>query len=101
MRTRLELHAVLTDILGAKNVYFQPPENIKMKYPCIIYEREGRASNSANDKKYIDHMQYKITVVDKNPDSLILNKVAQLQYCRMSTHFVVDNLNHDIFTIYW
>ena len=34
---RLELHEILCTILGSRNVYFQPPESIKMNYPAIVY----------------------------------------------------------------
>ena len=101
MGTRLELHSKLVDILGSSNVYFQPPENIKLKYPCIIYEREGKTIRFANNDDYLARMRYKITVVDKNPDSELPDKVDKLPFCQMSTHFVSDNLNHDVFTIYW
>ena len=38
MRTRLDLDDTLREIMGDKgSVYFQPPENLKMKYPCIRY----------------------------------------------------------------
>lgn len=39
MNRRYELQAVLEGILGSGNVYFQPPENLKMRYDCIVYER--------------------------------------------------------------
>ena len=32
MDRRLKLHEELCDILGSRNVYFQPPETVKMKY---------------------------------------------------------------------
>ena len=37
MRNRLDLQKIFEDILGSKNVYFQPPESLKMKYPAIRY----------------------------------------------------------------
>jgi len=33
MGTRLELQNLLENILGSRNVYFQPPENLKLNYP--------------------------------------------------------------------
>ena len=37
MKTRLELDEELVKILGSKNVYFQPPESLKLNYPAIVY----------------------------------------------------------------
>lgn len=37
MGQRVDLHRKFEIALGSKNVYFQPPESVKLKYPCIIY----------------------------------------------------------------
>ena len=47
---RLKLQKLLEDILEAngkaKNVYYQPPEGIKISYPCIVYNRQYESSVS-------------------------------------------------------
>ena len=101
MRSRLTLHEELVNILGSRFVYFQPPESIKLTYPCIIYERYDISNTFADDDIYLDPRQYRITVVDKNPDSEIVNKVSKLPTCRFDRHFESDNLNHDVFTLYY
>ena len=53
MKTRYELHEFLCEILGSRNVYFQPPESVKMKYPAIVYERTEIKNRFANDAVYI------------------------------------------------
>jgi hypothetical protein len=37
MASRLQLQKALKD-LEIMNVYFQPPENVKLKFPCIVYK---------------------------------------------------------------
>ena len=101
MGSRLELQTELETILGSRNVYFQPPETIKMAYPCIIYSRVAGNTQFANNKPYTFAIQYRILVVDKNPDSLIPNKVALLPACTFDRHYVTNNLNHDVFNIYY
>ena len=103
---RLTLHDIFIGILGTRGqtesrVYFQPPSTVKMAYPCIIYSRSKRKNFFSNGKIYMGMNQYLITIVDKNPDSLIPEKVRELPYCAFSTHFTTDGLNHDIFTIYY
>lgn len=88
-------------IESKRHVYFQPPENFKMVYPCIVYERSGIDARFANDAPYSHMKSYTITVIDKNPDTLIPDKVAMLPMCRFDRHFVSDNLNHDVFKIYY
>jgi hypothetical protein len=86
---------------AARHVYYQPPENFKMVYPCIVYERTGYDTIFANDKPYANTKQYTITVIDKNADSLISDKVAQLPRCGFDRHFTFDRLHHDVFKIYY
>jgi len=101
MGTRLQLQTLLEAVLGSRNVYFQPPETVKLIYPCIIYSRSSANSTFANDGLYGNHTGYKIIVVDKNPDSLIPGKVALIPMCKFETHYTRDNLNHDVYNIYY
>lgn len=108
MGTRLQLHDILTRIMAdvdksyaSGHVYFQPPSNIQMKYPCIVYERSTGNTQFADNNPYIFSIRYQITVIDRNPDSVIPLKIAQLPLCTMDRHFVSDNLHHDTFNIYF
>lgn len=99
MAGRLELQTLLETILGSRNVYYQPPSSIQMKYPAIVYSRSDIKSVMADDTVYITENAYDITVIDKNPDSNVVAQIAKLSRCRYDRHFVSDNLNHDVFTI--
>lgn len=99
MAGRLELQTLLETILGSRNVYYQPPSSIQMKYPAIVYSRSDIKSVMADDMVYITENAYDITVIDKNPDSNVVAQIAKLSRCRYDRHFVSDNLNHDVFTI--
>lgn len=101
MGTRLELQSLLEETLGSRNVYFQPPENIRMKYPAIVYARSRITNNHANDNVYRQSCSYELTVIDSNPDSEIVTAISKLPMCRHDRHFKSDNLNHDVFTIYY
>lgn len=82
------------------NVYFQPPESVKLKYPCIIYERRSGDTTYADDSTYRFVYSYTVTYIDPNPDSVVPEKIAQLPMCKMDRCFTSDNLNHSIFIIY-
>lgn len=101
MGTRLDLQSMLEKILGSRNVYYQPPESIKLQYPAIVYSRSDIYNTFANDKSYRQTKAYELTVIDKDPDSKIVDKIAALPMCRYDRHFTSDNLNHDIFTLYY
>ncbi len=101
MGRRIDLHALLVAALGSRNVYFQPPEGFKMNYPCIVYEREHIESEHASNKPYLHRKRYSVTVIDKDPESLISDKIAAFPSCRHDRYFVSDNLHHDVFTLYY
>lgn len=99
MGSRLELQNLLESILGSRNVYYQPPESIKIKYPAIIYSRNNIDNNFADDIVYMQNHTYQIIVIDANPDSEIINKISKLPMCRYNRHYTSDNLNHDVFIL--
>jgi len=99
MSRRLKLQTLLEELLGSRNVYFQPPESVKMKYPAIVYGLEDIENTFANDGVYLSQRKYSVTVIDEDPDSPIVGKVASLPSCRFNRHFKSDNLNHDVFTL--
>ena len=102
MASRLELHEELCDLLGSKNVYFQPPETIKLHYPCIVYQRNTGDTQFANNFPYTFKIQYLVTVITKDPDTDLINRIAMhFPMSRMDRHFTNQNLNHDVFMIYY
>ena len=102
MDRRLMLHEELCDVLGSRNVYFQPPESIKLKYPCIMYEKRVGAIRNADNKRYNYIELYDVTVIDRDPDSTIEDDLVEhFQYCRPDRHYVADNLNHVTLSLYY
>lgn len=101
MAPRLELEALLRVLLGSANVYFQPPATKQMEYPCIVYNKDNIDTKFADNGPYLHRKRYQVTVIDRDPDSDIPDKVAALPLCTFSTHFVSENLNHDVFSLYF
>lgn len=101
MSSRIRLHSELVNILGSNNVYFQPPESIKMRYPAIVYSRSDINNRFANNDQYLQHVAYQVTVIDPNPDSDIVFRMSKFPTANFIRHFTSDNLNHDVFTIFY
>lgn len=101
MDRRLNLQRLLVDILGTNNVYHQPPENIKMQYPAIVYSKETELDKYADNVKYNARDRYQLTVIDRNPDSTIPDKITKLLFASHNTRFAREGLNHDVFTLYY
>ena len=101
MAPRLELQTLLESILGSSHVYFQPPTNVEMQYPCIVYERNQAETLFADNNPYRYVKGYQVTVIDRNPDSLIPDGIASLPLCVHERFYTADNLNHDVFNLFF
>jgi hypothetical protein len=101
MGQRLELQALLENVLGTDNVYFQPPANVLMVYPCIIYKRDSARTRFAGNVPYRHTKRYLVTFVSQDPDSEIPDKLAALPMCIFDRHYAVKNLNHDVYSLFF
>lgn len=101
MAPRVKLQALLEQVLNSRNVYFQPPETVRMKYPCIVYDLADIHVTHADNAAYLMRRRYALTVIDKNPDSDIPDKLLQLPLCSFERFYTADNLNHYALTIYF
>ena len=100
MASRLELHEVLCEVLGSRNVYFNPPSSVKMKYPAIVYNRKNIENTHADNGVYIQSDVYEATVIDSDVESEAVTKMSKLPKCRFDRNFKSDELDHNVFTIY-
>ena len=101
MDRRLELHELLVGILGSTNVYFQPPPTISMNYPCIVYSKDAVNTNFADNLPYTQKKRWQIKVIDQDPDSSIPDRVGELSMSSFDRHYIADNLNHNIYNLYF
>lgn len=102
MAPRLQLQSLLESLLpDDKKAYFQPPSNVEMQYPCIVYQRDSMDTVFAGNFPYRHIKRYQVTVMDWDPDSEIPDRVAALPMCSFNRFYVADNLNHDVFTLYF
>lgn len=102
MASRLELQTELEELLGSTNVYFQPPESKKLQYDCIVYYRSNIDTNKADNRNYIMTDRYDVTIIYRNPDNDLPKRMLdRFRYCTHSRFFTVDNLYHDVFTLYY
>lgn len=101
MGRRLELQALLVSILGSDNVYFQAPPSNQMQYPCIIFKRDYVDVKHADNLPYSRKKRYQITVIDRDPDSEIPDKIAELPLCTFDRFYAAENLNHDVFKLFF
>lgn len=100
MGTREELHGILCDILGSSHVYYQPPENLKIEYPCIVYSMNGRYAVHADNGKYHRMKEYGVTYISRTPDDVVVDRLDDLRLSALNNVYTSDNLYHYFYTIY-
>lgn len=102
MSRRLDLQLELEELLGSRNVYFQPPTSIKLKYPCIIYSLDSSYNTFANDKRYFNKKKYDVIFITNNADSDFADKIIEhFFYCAESRRYTAENLYHMAFILYY
>lgn len=102
---RLGLDRILRSIVKARceaeNVYYQPPANLRMKYPCICYELDKIRNRDADNGVYRQMVHYTVTVIDTKPDSEMTAAMSRLSKASHDRHFISDNLYHDVFSVWY
>ncbi len=87
---------------GDSHCYFEPPTNKQMHYPCIVYKYENDDDDFADNAHYRSSKRYSVTVIDKDPDSEIPNRLKNsLPYCTPDTTFTYDGLKHFVYTLFY
>ena len=100
-KSRTQLQELLESILGSRNVYFQPPESIRMDYPAIVYSLNRITGNHADNTVYLKNKEYELKVIDWDPESEIVDKVLKLPFCKFDRSYIADGLNHFVCTLYY
>jgi|1185.fasta_scaffold53099_3 hypothetical protein len=99
MAPRAQLQALLEVIVP--HVYFQPPDDVDMIYPAIVYERARANTAHADNRPYTVTKQYQLTLITQNPDDTAFDAIAALSSCVHERNFPANGLNHDVFNLYF
>lgn len=103
MGQRLDLQDILEEILGARRVYFQPKTNIRIDYSqgVIVYKRDWGSTQFATNRPYRFTFRYQITYISPDPDSSVVKAITALPMCTYDRFFTADDLNHDVFKLFF
>lgn len=102
MASRLQLHEEFCDILQTKNVYYNSPQSVLMKYDAIRYSRSTPDIKRANNLAYRLTDRYDGVIITRDPDSDIPKTfLMRFPMCHIGDMYIANNLNHFPFTIYY
>lgn len=91
-------YSVLKEIVG-DNIYFNPPSNLKIQYPCCVCSINDILNKNADDEVYNQNVRYDCTLITKNVNDPLLKELSKINTFRYSRHYVVDGLHHYAFLI--
>ena len=107
MATRLELHEKLQELIGLRpdgkpNVYFQPPETLKLNYPCIVYGFSDYNIRHSDNRIYKKIKQYTISLLETDPDSSLADRILEsFSMISFDRSYPAGNLYHRVFSLYF
>ncbi len=102
MSRRQNLNDGFKRILGNENVYFQPPETVKIKYDAIIYKLSDLDVTYADNIKYKMMNCYEVVLLTKDPTSDKVKKMLDTFYnIRFIRYYASNNLNHYVYKLYY
>ena len=100
MARRTKLLREIKQVIDGPNVYFQPPESVKLTYPCVICSYDNEIAIYADNKCYQHYKMYRLLVVDKNPDSKFPGLIMDhFPYASPGRPYIADGLYHFPITI--
>jgi hypothetical protein len=101
MGRRVDLHKILVNTLGSRNVYYDPPESKKLSYPCIVYSLEGHYERNADNQSYTLVKRYGMTYITEDSDDPMVDKLEALKFCSLNRPYTAGDLHHFSYTIFY
>lgn len=100
MRTYRDLLHVLQQAVQHNRVYFQPPENLKIEYPAVVFHLSKIEIDHASDAPYKGAREYSVTLITKDPEPDVIDEILKIPYSSLDTTYISDGMNHFVFTVY-
>lgn len=102
MLKRVDIQEKFKFLLGSNNVYYQPPANLKMKYPAIVYSLDGLDVKRFDNTRLINKNCFSVTHIYRNEsENLVETMLKSFEYISFDNRSIVDGIYNDHFTIYW
>lgn len=100
MRTYRDLLRLLQKAVTNDRVYFQPPENLKLEYPVVVFHLTKIKVDHADDAPYKGAREYVVTLITKDPEPDALEEILKIPYTSLDSTYQSDGMNHFVFTTY-
>lgn len=102
MGQRLDLQSDLEVLMEGNMVKFQPPPKDRLAYPCIVYNLNNGLTRFAGNMPYTFTRRYSLTLIDRNPDSIFVERLAMsFPMITLDRTFTTEGLHHWVYTLYY
>lgn len=99
--SRIHLDGILKQVAernGNIPVYYKPPSNMRLKYPCIVYSSSGIEEQKANNTSYLIHRRYEVTYLTQQVDHEAVAKdiADSVPYGYIIREYESDGIQHTV-----
>ena len=99
-----DVRDILYTINNTKNVYYDPPTSIQMKFPCFRFNMNNTDVKFADNFAYLRTKRWTVTYITRDVediDPVVKGMLDTFKYCSQETQFKSDNLQHVVFNLYY
>ncbi len=101
---RLYLHSLLETAFPGLALYYRPPGNLKLTYPCVVYEPKATEPSYSNNATYVVGTRFQVTILSDLPGYGNSRNIFDLPnqggvVISGNQSYVTSNIVHDVFTV--
>ena len=98
---REAFQASLQGLVGNIPVYYMPPENIKMTYPCFVIELDKTNNLYADGHVYNTFARFILKYITRKVDDEVVDRLFDsMKYMSFDRVYTAANLRHYVFKVH-
>jgi len=91
---RAKLLSALSDCDEDAALYFQPPESVKLEYPCVIYRVATFTTSNADNIHYKKNVTFDVTYITRSSTSKVPSRMLEEPLMSFDRYYTAENLHH-------
>lgn len=95
---RSKLEGIMEECGEEPHLYFQPPESVRLAYPCMVYHLRTLTSRSADNRPYVKYISFDITYITRSPASKVPARMLEEPLFSFDRYYTAENLHHYSYT---
>lgn len=87
--------------LGIPHVYFNPPESVRLEYPCARFKRSGTYTKNADNRKHAIFDRYDLVYITYDGDDPMVHTILNgFKHIRHASTVSKDGMWNENFVFY-